>query len=91
MLAVDFMNKHMLLNKRPRNNFPLCLQDGLAAFKLFAGMVLGTRAWQCCSGMDIWYSPNWGNDHDSKDMDALVLDHTEQEWKVEHAKPGQGP
>lgn len=88
---MDFMNKHMLLNKRPRNNFPLCLQDGLAAFKMFAG----NGPWHTCLAMLLrngyLYSPNWGNDHDSKDMDALVLDHTVQEWKVEHAKPGQGP
>lgn len=50
---------------------------------------VGTYAWQCCSGMDSWYSPNWANDHDNKAMDAPVLGHTMQEWKLEHAKLGQ--
>lgn len=40
ILSEDCMNKHMLLNKRLKNNFPLCLWDSLAASKLFTGNVL---------------------------------------------------
>lgn len=43
----EFMNKHMLLNKRPRNNFALCFQERLAASKLFAG----NGPWHMCLAM----------------------------------------